>query len=654
MPVQYSNFERYFFPLSKKHIDNIRTPRNPAKLELFKQQIRKTLVETIFNGFPQFQATWQKVGQLEMRGYAIEKWVIESQPGLFIPANIYRPDGVDGPMPAILHTPGHAPEGKGFGEYQRVVWNLMRLGYVVLNYDPLGQGERGKYGSVLSGNHHDLSSVQCIMAGSHAGMYFTWDAMKCLDLLLARDDVDPDRIGMTGCSGGGCHTFYVTGLDERITCAVSVVAGAGTDFTATRLPGCCHHMEDNYPGACSPEGVNWEKLCICIVPRPFLILTGKYDFTHPETEGERYQALLKPVYHACDAEDKFAYRSCAIDHGYGKAFQEEACKWFAQWFGENETCWETMSFKELSTRELECFGDAGLKHSPQFSITGLNYTYWKNTAQKVDLDISVPPKQLAGKLKNKLIPLLRMKEWAKLDYGYESLPFWPMTEGEWYAKRCSVFTRDNRHLVMDAMLLRKHPFIPVTDILLVMNPEGEAILPRIMSSVIEKSESHIAVLITNRPDDDHESSSFKFSYMAGKPILGGKLTLLNHLIQGVKEELQCDPGVLRGMTFGPDGLHLLMYSITHDSPFEEIQLQDYLESFELLLEKPYLFEDKLKYYAQYDGYIEYLPGIAVQTTPMELLAAQMDTKITIHNRDKRVIKESSKETWDEYVQKYGR
>ncbi len=83
-------------------------------------------------------------GIVERPGYRIEKLTFESRPRLYVTANLYVPART-GRRPAILGPLGHSVNGKAWPSYQKLFTNLARKGYVVLAYDPFGQGERIEY-----------------------------------------------------------------------------------------------------------------------------------------------------------------------------------------------------------------------------------------------------------------------------------------------------------------------------------------------------------------------------------------------------------------------------------------------------------------------------------------------------------------------------
>ena len=149
------------------------------------------------------------IGTEEHTDYRYDKIIYESMPGFYVPANVYRPATGQGPFPAILMPVGHSPEGKE-GERTTAI-SLARKGFVVLKYDPIGQGERLQYfdadlrtskvGSTTE--EHSHANGHTVLIGDSVARYRVWDGIRGIDYLVTRPDVDPTRIGITGCSGGG-------------------------------------------------------------------------------------------------------------------------------------------------------------------------------------------------------------------------------------------------------------------------------------------------------------------------------------------------------------------------------------------------------------------------------------------------------------------
>ena len=155
----------------------------------------------------------------------IEKVIYQSLPGYYVTANLYRPSR-PGRYPAVLLQSGHTQEGKA--EPQLLAANLALKGFVSLAFDPVGQGEREQtYDPMLkspaagwSVNEHIHAGAQSSLAGESVARYFIWDAKRSIDYLVSRPEVDPERIGAAGCSGGGALTTFIGALDPRLKAVI--------------------------------------------------------------------------------------------------------------------------------------------------------------------------------------------------------------------------------------------------------------------------------------------------------------------------------------------------------------------------------------------------------------------------------------------------
>jgi cephalosporin-C deacetylase-like acetyl esterase len=167
-------------------------------------------------------------GVLHKEGYRVEKIIYESLPNFFVTGCLFIPDKIDGKVPAVLNVIGHNQEAFRSELYQRVYLNLVKKGIIVLAIDPVGQGEHVQYYD----SNINFSSIgytviehcyfgnQCFLSGVSPCRYFIWDGIRGIDYLLTRDDVDPDRIGVTGFSGGGTITSYIAAFDDRVKVSV--------------------------------------------------------------------------------------------------------------------------------------------------------------------------------------------------------------------------------------------------------------------------------------------------------------------------------------------------------------------------------------------------------------------------------------------------
>ena len=180
-------------------------------------------------------------GVVKKEGYRIEKLYYQSLPGLYVRANLYIPDDCTSRCPAILYASGHTPDQKG--TYQAHPSKFAQLGFVCMITETIQFGEvRGEHwGPARNGWFNWYSR------GYNPGGVELWNAIRAIDLLTQRPEVDPEKIGVTGISGGGAQSWYIAAADSRIK-AVAPVCGAGTlkDHMLSRtIDGHCDCMMHN-------------------------------------------------------------------------------------------------------------------------------------------------------------------------------------------------------------------------------------------------------------------------------------------------------------------------------------------------------------------------------------------------------------------------
>jgi dienelactone hydrolase len=270
-------------------------------------------------------------GAVPMDGYRIEKLLFESQPGLFVTALVYLPDGA-GPKPAVLLPCGHSAVGKAFANYQEIGGRLAKRGYVVLSWDPVGQGERSQFWdaargrsryNLVCGEHAVLGNL-ATLAGTSLVRYEVWDGMRALDYLLTRPEVDPRRLSITGTSGGGFQSTWIGALDERIgVVAPSCFVTALPMRMANRIfedPD--SDPEQDPPGLVS-EGIDHPGLLLLAYPRAVHVASAVKDFV-PIEGARRTIRELRALYGRFGHADRVGFAQGYHEHRYSAENQEQA------------------------------------------------------------------------------------------------------------------------------------------------------------------------------------------------------------------------------------------------------------------------------------------------------------------------------------------
>ena len=264
-------------------------------------------------------------------GFSIDHVLFESLPGYYVTGNLYRPDG-PGPHPAILMSMGHWESGKAAG--QLLSSNLARKGFVVLAYDPVGQGERqqaydARVGRSLIGGateQHFTNGAAAILMGRSVARYFIHDGMRAIDYLVSRSEVDPERIGATGCSGGGTQTTYIAALDDRVK--VAAVACYMNSFR-TLFSGSIGDSEQSVPGFLA-AGLDQTDYVELFAPKPWLIASTENDFFTPAGARQVFEETER-WYKLHDVPERVKWTVGPGGHGTPLQVREAIYEWMLRW-----------------------------------------------------------------------------------------------------------------------------------------------------------------------------------------------------------------------------------------------------------------------------------------------------------------------------------
>jgi len=312
-----------------KTIQAIRTPEQIAER---KRYVRETLLKLI-GGLPDYKGslnakvTWTK----QFDRYAIDGVLYESLPDYWVSANLYRPLS-SGKHPAILFPMGHWDQGKPAA--QLLAANLARKGFVVLAFDPVGQGERLQFydpriGKSLAGGsteQHFQAGALAVLAGEQVARYFIWDGMRGIDYLQSRPEVDGEKIGVTGCSGGGTQTTYISALDPRVK-----VAAPACYIQSFKLlfSGPVGDSEQSFPNFLS-SGLDQTDYVELFSPKPWLIANTEQDFFTPAAAKIVYEEA-RNWYEMQGAQDRIKWVVGPGGHGTPLVVREAIYDWMIRW-----------------------------------------------------------------------------------------------------------------------------------------------------------------------------------------------------------------------------------------------------------------------------------------------------------------------------------
>ncbi len=307
--------------LAEKRKAELAKLRTPADWKARQLETRKQL-HKFFGEFPEKTPLNAKtVDKLERTNYTIEKIIFESQPKFYVTANLYIPKNRALPLPGVVFPCGHSDDAKAQDFYHMTGLGFALKGYVVLIFDPIGQGERSEYYDAGTGQnlinkgvdqHHYVGKPAFLADWSLSGIR-TWDAIRAVDYLVSRPEVDSTRLAAAGCSGGGQMALLITAVDERIkVCAASHPGGS---------------MENTYlPGR---DLIDREILSL-IPPRPLRIIVGNASGEEP---GHRIKLEDMHLFYEGLRAGK---QSGEIDvvpgvHSMNRSNRESAYEWVNKW-----------------------------------------------------------------------------------------------------------------------------------------------------------------------------------------------------------------------------------------------------------------------------------------------------------------------------------
>jgi dienelactone hydrolase len=297
--------------------------------------------------------TPKTLGVLQRSGYSIEKLIFQSRPDIWVTANAYVPAGTTGKVPGVLVVHGHWPWARRDPVVQARCLGLVKLGFFVLAVDAFGAGER--YPKPARGTYHGalFGSTLWPVGRTLLGMQ-AHDNRRAVDYLRSRPEVDGDRLGVTGASGGGNQTMYAGALDGRFR-AVVPVCSVGT-YQAYLQAACC--VCEVLPGALrfTEEG----DVLGLVAPRALLVINATRDeFQFSVGEAEKSLARARDIYKLYDAPDRVRHAVFESAHDYNRPMREAMYGWMLRWLrneGDGRPVAEPAHETERP-EDLACFAD---------------------------------------------------------------------------------------------------------------------------------------------------------------------------------------------------------------------------------------------------------------------------------------------------------
>lgn len=298
-------------------VPTVPSARTAAEWQQYAARLRaRVLNQVVLRGAARRWSTAARrvewLDSLPGEGYRVRKLRFEAVPGLWVPALLYEPGKLQGKVPAVLNVNGHEGQGKATAYIQARCINLARRGILALNPEWIGKGELSSSGYL----HTRLPQLD-LCGTSGVGVFFL-SLQRSLDILLEHKNADPQRVAVTGLSGGGWQTIFLSALDPRVR-LTNPVAGYSSFVTRAQFPepdlGDCEQTPSDLATV-----ADYTHLTAMMAPRPTLITNNAQDNCcfRADYAGAPLVREALPAFRLFKAEDRLRYHlNFDAGHNYG-------------------------------------------------------------------------------------------------------------------------------------------------------------------------------------------------------------------------------------------------------------------------------------------------------------------------------------------------
>ena len=475
-------------------------------------------------------------GRIERKGYAVEKILFESRPGFLVSANLYLPKAYVGRRPAILNVIGHSTAGKATEKVQRRSIAQARKGFVAFTVDAIGQGERqvrdyAPHGKP-PGNAHQIIGAQAFLAGTHVFNFMVWDVIRAMDYLVSRPEVDANRIGCTGCSGGGMMTTYVLPLEPRITVAVPA-CNPSTWLHRVRANLATDHEQVFFGAFAAGIDPRGDPL-FCHLPKPLLINATSDDNLNPPAGVWELSGWLERAYSAHGQSQKFRTTMVQAPHGYNLEQREITYAWMLTWLSEESADHREGDFRIEEEPNTWCtdkgnvYDEAQSQEPHELVLAYLEEHRYPKWRIRTEQELTTHATRMRDIVKKTLscpdhIPVPRAKvQKHRTVEGFTLTPFILYPE---------------KGIVLPGVLLELRGVSGKGPVILYLHDKGKVNLIKdkaILQSVLAEGFSICAVDLRGQGETQPSQEGKFWDFLAGKPVFGQRvsdvLSVLNWLL----------------------------------------------------------------------------------------------------------------------------
>jgi cephalosporin-C deacetylase-like acetyl esterase len=344
-------------------------------------------------------------GTIDRGDFTIEKIVFESIPKFYVTGNLYVPKNRKGRLPAVIYVCGHADSPNGAKtQYQRHGISFAKNGYVAFMLDPIQIAEIfSPHHGVVFEEMYDWYARGYTPAGVE-----TWNAMRAIDYLETRPEVDRNRIGMTGRSGGAAMSWFTGAVDTRVK-VVSPIMGISTYAANLRANTQALHCDCMFPINFYMQDMMHQ--AALIAPRPLLFGEGKQDALFPVPGYMEVKEKVSSLYRGYNHAGEFDLVEVDTAHHDSDFLRERVIHWFDKYLMDIPERTLDMAYTDTPNEQLTVFGgkppaDARNGKVWEFFTTRPHSAEYKNlTAWKNRRDELLP--QMRQKVFRAMAPELR-------------------------------------------------------------------------------------------------------------------------------------------------------------------------------------------------------------------------------------------------------
>jgi cephalosporin-C deacetylase-like acetyl esterase len=611
---------------------------NPEALLARKQYVRERILTSLGSLPERTPLNVRTVGTLERPDYRIEKFIFESQPRFYVPAHLYLPKRGTPPYPAILFPLGHELDTKARPLWQLFLGTLATRGYVVLTYDPVGQGERiqlydpdwGESKVFRNNTEHTILGIQCLLIGDNLARYSVWDGMRALDYLLSRPEVDAKRLACTGNSGGGNMTAFLAALDDRIQVAAP---SCWINSWQSLLETIGQQDAEQVLIPSLKDGLDHGDFLYAFAPKPYLVLSAIRDFFAIKGVRATLDEAM-PIYAMLGAAEKLKRAEADAGHDYSKPLREAAYRWFGLWLkgaednapevhlplateeemrctptGQVETSLGGETVRSLNQKRVEAFG----RKLPALTVPADIISFRERTRQQVSRMLNQSPLPLHRKppLKTRPYGHIARSGYRIEKLTYESEPgilipalFFVPEGGQ--ARRPAVVYVDGRGKSAQAGSGQ--------DLEQLANA-GFAVL-----AIDARGMGETEVLVSEQANDvrpyfgDYDSAMT--ALVVGKPLVGMRVLDISRAVDLLQTREEVEPESILAFGRG-NGAVPVLYAAMLDERLKRVALEGMLESYQTIVDQKIhrqIFENVVHSVLQFYD----LPDLVAALAPREV------------------------------------